>query len=197
MAFSVDRYASIGTGWPMVVDEGDIMTNLPSEEDAYELSRPPSRTLTLKDALQPSGPAGVSSFGGVVLMACLFGRNLTHLHRPSPDDQDDDLEGEFWQRHRDLDNIILNTSLSLPDHLRMPSGLNNPNIIFLNMNIHTSTICLHQAAIFKADKHRMPARISSESKVRCITAAAEIATVMRQICHLDLSAVSTPKLPVQ
>jgi hypothetical protein len=57
------------------------------------------------------------------------------------------------------------------------------------MCIHTSTICLHQAAIFKADKNRLPASVSSESKVRCITAANEIASIMRMVSHLDLSAV--------
>lgn len=189
MCFCMDRYSSIGTGWPMSLEEDDIMTSLPSEEAQYELSRP-SKTMTLEEALTPNGTPKLSSFGGVILMASLFGRNLVHLHRPTPNDRDEDLNGEFWKRHRNIDNILLNTTLSLPDALRLPSGLNDPNIVFLNMNIHTSTICLHQAAIFKADKNRMPSRISAESKVRCITAAAEIASVMRQISHLDLSTVS-------
>lgn len=189
MCFCVDRYSSIGTGWPMTVEEKDILSSLPSEESSYELSRP-GKTQSLNEALNPTGAPKLSSFAGVIVMACLFGRNLTHLHRPGPDDKDDDLNGEFWKRHRSMDNILLNTSLALPDALRLPTGLNDPNIVFMNMNIHTSTICLHQAAIFKADKNRMPAAISAESKVRCITAAAEIASVMRQISHLDLSAVS-------
>ncbi len=89
-----------------------------------------------------------------------------------------------------MDGTLLTISLALPDHLRLPAGLSDPNIIFLNMCIHTSTICLHQAAIFKADKHRLPATVSGESKVRCITAAAEIASCMRMISHMDLSIVS-------
>ena len=189
MSFCTDRYSSIGTGWPMSIEEKDILTSLPAEEADYELSKP-SKTISLPEALLPSGAPQLSSFAGVVLMACLFGRNLTHLHRPSPDDNDSDLNGAFWKRHREMDNILLNTALALPDALRLPSGLNDANIIWMNMNIHTSTICLHQAAIFKADKNRMPGRISAESKVRCITAAAEIASTMRQISHLDLSAVS-------
>ncbi|KXT14378.1 hypothetical protein AC579_2777 [Pseudocercospora musae] len=189
MCFCVDRYSSIGTGWPMTIEEKDIMTSLPVEEDAFELSRP-TKTMSLIDSLDPSGPQNLSSFAGVILMACLFGRNLTHLHRPSPDDHDDDLNGAFWKRHRSMDNILLHTALALPEALRLPSGLNSPNTVFMNMNIHTSTICLHQAAIFKADKNRMPARISAESKVRCITAAAEIASIMRQISHLDLCAMN-------
>lgn len=187
--FCVDRYSSIGTGWPMTFEETDILTSLPCEEDAYEMSRP-DKSMTLPEALEPNRAPNMSGYAGVILMACLFGRNLLHLHRPSPDDKDDDLNGDFWKRHRQMDSILLNTALALPDSLRLPVGLNNPNIIFLNMNIHTSTICLHQAAIFKADKNRMPARVSAESKVRCITAAAEIASIMRQISHVDLSAVS-------
>ncbi|OTB19566.1 hypothetical protein K445DRAFT_72363 [Daldinia sp. EC12] len=189
MAFSQDRYASIGTGWPMTIDERDVMTNLPSSEEAFEMSRP-EQTQSLADAMCPAGAAKLSSFGGIVLMACLFGRNLVHLHRPDADDRDHDLNGEFWKRHRNMDNILLNTSLCLPNHLKLPAGLANPNIVFTNMNIHTSTICLHQAAIFKADRNKLPPSVSAESKVRCITAANEIASIMRMVSHLDLCAMN-------
>jgi hypothetical protein len=187
-AFCEDRYASIGTGWPMTIDEKDILTDLPASDEAFEMSKP-ERTQSLADAMSPSGASKLSAFAGVVLMACLFGRNLIHLHRPDADERDNDLNGEFWKRHRNMDNILLNTSLSLPSHLKLPNGLSNPNIVFTNMNIHTSTICLHQAAIYKADKNHLPASISAESKVRCITAANEIASVMRMISHMDLSTV--------
>lgn len=189
MAFCEDRYASIGTGWPMTIDEKDILTDMPASDEAFEMSKP-ERTLSLSESMSPSGASKLSAFGGIVLMACLFGRNLIHLHRPDADDRDNDLNGEFWKRHRTMDNILLNTSLSMPSHLKLPNGLSNPNIVFTNMNIHTSTICLHQAAIYKADKNRLPPSISAESKVRCITAANEIASVMRMISHLDLSSMN-------
>ncbi|TVY73279.1 Citrinin biosynthesis transcriptional activator ctnR [Lachnellula suecica] len=189
MAFCEDRYASIGTGWPMTIDEKDILTDLPAPDEAFDMSKP-EQTQSLAQAMSPTGASKLSSFAGVVLMACLFGRNLIHLHRPDDDDRDNDLNGEFWKRHRNMDNILLNTSLSLPSHLKLPQGLPNPNIVFTNMNIHTSTICLHQAAIYKADKNGLPASISAESKVRCITAANEIASVMRMISHMDLSSMN-------
>ncbi|KAI9700201.1 MAG: hypothetical protein M1820_006869 [Bogoriella megaspora] len=187
--FASDRYASIGTGWPMTFDERDIMSNLPSNDEAFDKSKP-LRSISLEQALTPTGASQLSSFSGVVVLACLFGRNLLHLHRPSSNDKDDDLNGEFWKRHRGMEQILLNTSLAMPDHLRLPSGINDPNVIFLNMNIHTSAICLHQAAIFKADRNRLPTSVSAESKVRCISAAAEIASIMRMISHMDLSAMS-------
>lgn len=175
----------------MTIDERDIMTNMPSSEEAFEMSRP-ELTQTLAESTAPSGAAKLSPFGGVVLTAYLFGRNLIHLHRPDDDDLGHDLNGPFWKRHRQIDSILLSTSHGLPAHLKLPSGLSNPNIIFTNMSIHTSVICLHQAAIFKADKNKLAASVGSESKIRCITAANEITSIMRSISHTDLSAVSQP-----
>jgi hypothetical protein len=137
------------------------------------------------------GASTLSPFGGVVLMACLFGRNLTHLHRTDDDNNDHDLNGPFWRRHHTLDNILLNTSLSLPNQLRLPAGINDASIVFVNMNIHAATICLHQAAIFKADKNHMSPQIGGESKRRCIIAADQIANIMKLVSHIDLSTVST------
>lgn len=189
MAFAVDRYASIGTGWPMTIDERDILTNLPASDEAFEKSKP-MPTSTFEEALQPGGAAKLESFAGVVLTAVFFGRNLLHLHRPGLEDRDNDLNGGFWTRHHELENTLLSTSLGLPEALRLPTGISDPNVIFLNMCLHTSAICLHQAAIFKADKHRLPVTVSNESKIRCVTAAAEITTLMRAVSHQDLSAMN-------
>ncbi len=84
-----------------------------------------------------------------------------------------------------MDNILLQTFLSMPSHFRLPNGLSDPNLVFLNMNIHASTICLHQAAIFKAETHGLPSSVCAESRVRCLTAASQIASIMRITSHLD------------
>ncbi|KAF2428907.1 hypothetical protein EJ08DRAFT_591817, partial [Tothia fuscella] len=189
LAFCEDRYASVGTGWPMTIDERDILTNLPASDDSF-INGKPEQTFSLEHALKPSGASKLSSISGVILLSCMFGRNLTHLHRPTPDDADSDLNGEFWRRHRRIEGILSHTGLSLPDHLRLPAGLPDPNVVFLNMAIHTSAICLHQAAIFKADKHKLHANVGSESRVRCVTAAAEIARIMRMLSTLDLSTMN-------
>lgn len=147
-------------------------------------------TGSLDQGLGASGATGLQAMGGVVLTAAMFGRNLLHLHRPGEDDHDEDINGGFWTRHRKIEQILLQTSLNLPEHLRLPSGVANPNVVFTNMCIHTSAICLHQAAIFKADKYRLSPNISNESKIRCVSAAAEIASIMRMISHMDLGSVS-------
>jgi len=170
----------------MMIDETDIQTNLPATEEAFLKSKPIA-TSSLADAFGPAGSSTLSAFAGVAVMACLFGRNLTHLHRPTANDHDEDLDGAFWRRHRQMEGTLTSLALSLPDTLRLPSALPDPNAIFLNMNFHTSAICLHQAAIFKADRYRLPPNIGSESRLRCVTAAAEIARIMRMLTHLDLA----------
>ena len=160
------------------------MTNLPASEEAYEKSYS-QQTLPLNGSMGPQEVASLSTLAGVVFMAHFFGLNLNHLHRPEPNERDDDLQGGFWKRHRKMDNTLLNTSLALPSHLRLPSGVRDANVVFLNMNIHTSTICLHQAAIYKAESNGLSVNIIEQCQTRCLVAAAEIATIMRLISHLD------------
>lgn len=160
------------------------MTNLPASEEAYNKSMS-QQTLALNGSMSPQEVASLSTFAGVIFMAHFFGLNLNHLHRPEPNERDDDLQGGFWKRHRKMDNTLLNTSLALPSHLRLPAGVRDANVVFLNMSIHTSTICLHQAAIFKAESNGLSANLIEQSQTRCLLAAAEITTIMRLISHLD------------
>lgn len=149
----------------------------------------PQRTLRLTDVINGEGVSTLAPFACVMVLTSLFGRNLVHIHRPQPHDNDHDLNGEFWKRHRSHDNILLHIALSLPDHLRLPSGMTDVNVIFANMSIHTSTICLHQAAIFKSEKNKMPNQITIESKRRCLVAANQISSIMKMISHVDLTSV--------
>ncbi|KAL8961982.1 MAG: hypothetical protein Q9193_001545 [Seirophora villosa] len=121
MAYCTDRYASMGTGWPLAMDERDVMTNLPANEENFEQSTPEDTT-SLSDSMSPEGAAKLSPVAGALYMAHIFGKNLAHLHRPGTDDNEDDIQGEFWKRHRQLDNMLLKTSLSLPAHLRLPAA---------------------------------------------------------------------------
>ncbi|KAK2799664.1 hypothetical protein FQN51_006796 [Onygenales sp. PD_10] len=189
VSFCQDRYASVGTGWPMMCDERDVLTNLPASDDAFLNSRA-EQTPTLSSVMAGENFSSLSPLASIVLLACLFGRNLHHLHRMTSNDKDHDLNGAFWKRHRALDNIILNTSLSLPTHLRLPDGLNDPSIVFANMCIHTSTICLHQAAIFKAEKNNLPGQIAAEGKRRSLVAADQITNIMKMVSHTDLTLIN-------
>lgn len=166
------------------------MTLLPTDDEAFVKSRPQTAP-SLEQAFSNAAAFNVSAVSGVVLIACLLGRNLTHLHRPTPNDNEEDLNGGFWQRHRQLESILDNIALAMPDHLRIPNGLPDSNVIFMNMLLHTSVICLHQAAIFKADRNRLSQQIINESRARCLAGAAEITRIMKMMSHVDLSTVSS------
>ena len=190
-AFCIDRYAGIGSGWPTTLNGADVVTCLPSDEASYQRGDPVA-SMSLADALEPAAAAKLSPFAGVVVMTAIFGRYLAHVSRPQKNEGNEggDVNDEYWKRHRHLDSILCNTTRSLPDSLRLPAGLNDPNVVYMNMSIHTSTIFLHQAAVTKAEQDRLPARVANEGRMRCLAAAGEIANIMRQIAHHDSASVS-------
>ncbi|KAH8801521.1 fungal-specific transcription factor domain-containing protein [Xylogone sp. PMI_703] len=186
-AFYGDRWASSGTGWPMLIDETGIQTNLPSTERAFEAGIE-ERTPTLQEALTPEGAAILSPYGGVVLSACLFGHNFQHLQKTGPNERPDDLAGgEFWKRHRRMDNVLSNTFMFLPEHLRLPQGIRDLNVVFLNMNIHTSAICLHQAAVLAAQRYNLDPKFIRQCQERNLMAAEEVTNIMRLVTHVNSS----------
>jgi len=166
------------------------MTNLPSSEEAFEIGVRQD-TISLEEALTPEGAAKVSCYGGVVLSAALLGHNFYHLHRTGPNECQDDLaNGEYWKRHRKMDNVLSNTFMFLPDHLRLPAGLRDMNVVFLHMSVHASAICLHQAAILTLERHQLDPGAIRQSRARSLMAAGEIVTIMRLASHIDASNVS-------
>ena len=89
-----------------------------------------------------------------------------------------------------MDNVLSNTFMFLPDHLRLPQNIRDMNIVFLHMNIHAANICLHQAAILTAKKHGIDPNFIEQSRNRNIMSAEEITNIMRLISHMDASQVS-------
>lgn len=166
------------------------MTNLPSSDEAFsETLNEEVPGMSFGEAMNPSNASRLSAFAGIVIVASLTSRNLEHLQRPTSNNDDHDLNGEYWKAHRRIDSILLNTSLHLPSHLRLPAGLSNSNTIFLNMNLQAGIICLHQASIVKAEKLNLGESIIAQSSMRCLAAATEICLIMKMIAHMDITTV--------
>jgi hypothetical protein len=89
-----------------------------------------------------------------------------------------------------MDNVLSNTFMFLPDHLRLPQNIRDMNVVFLHMNIHAACICLHQAAILTAKKHNIDTNFIQQSRNRNLMSAEEITNIMRLISHLDSSEVN-------
>ncbi|KAB8237033.1 Zn(II)2Cys6 transcription factor [Aspergillus alliaceus] len=185
LIFCLDRFLSMGTGWPMTLDESQISTNLPSSEESFQNDKP-SVSCSLREALLPEKMGTLSPLGAVVVVSLLAGRNLNHLQLFSDETYS---PSEFWKTHQAMDSVLLNLSLYFPECLRIPLSIDEPNVVFVHMMIHVLTICLHQAAADQARRGSEHSQSASECETRCLSSALAIANIMRLACHTDLAAM--------
>ena len=133
----------------------------------------------------------LSIFAATVVVASIFGRTLAHLHRPDADDGEElGSNSPFWRRHRQMDSVLLNIMQYLPSNLSLRFGITDGKVMQLHLNIPASTICLHQAAVFKADNSPHLRELRSESRARCLIAAENVMKILRLVTPQALSIVS-------
>lgn len=158
-----------------MTDRRQITTHLPCAEEAFA-SGVEEKAGTLQEAFQGSG---YSVFAGNVVICHIFTRLLRHAHRPMPGDRPEDAEfGPFWKRHRELDNMLSNAFMFMPERFRLPMNLREPTAVQANLNLHGAVICLHMAAREKADKFKLGG-LRQASRDRALTAAQEIIDIMK------------------
>lgn len=179
-AFTIDAHASISTGWPNLVNSEDITTRLPAPEEAFITGRQEEAPY-LHEVYQG---ANYSGFAGMVVICQVFKIILHHVHRSKPSDRPEDvMNGNFWMRHRDLDNKLSSLFMFLPEKLRLPQNIRDPAATHSNLNMHASIICLHHAAIEKVDKHNLPGTIKQTSIYRLRSAAEAIVNIIKVTSH--------------
>lgn len=136
-----------------------------------------------------SGTGLISPFAGVVLMISLYCRCLKHFQASYEQDQTGDLSYGFWLYHYQIDKTVADYSTNLLGHLTSQARLDDPLALCLNMNLCAVNICLHQAAIEKAQKGKLPLSLIAESENRCTAAAMEIVGDVRLSQRMDVSKV--------
>ncbi|KAK4179039.1 putative binuclear zinc transcription factor [Triangularia setosa] len=176
-AFCIDSYAGISTGWPTLIDTSQVTTHLPASEDAFAIGQEEKST-SLQSLFNGFN---YSTYGGNVVICHIFNQIMKHAHCPMPTDRPDDLEsGPFWQRHRELDNLLSSAFMFLPDRLRLPRHITDPVAVQTNMNLHAAIICLHNTSYEKADKlTSLPAAVKQDSRTRALMAAGEIVNILK------------------
>ncbi|KAI0887468.1 uncharacterized protein GGS22DRAFT_157229 [Annulohypoxylon maeteangense] len=187
--FCIDSHCSISTGWPFLIDTAEVTTLLPAPEAAFE-SGQQEDTYTLHEAFKGQQ---YSSFAGAVLICHIHNQILKHVHRPRPNDNPDNYEyGEYWQRHREIDNTLSSAFIFLPSSFRLPDNFRDPIAVHTNLNLHASIICLHHAAIERIDTYKLPESAKKISHDRLTTAAQEIVNIVKLTSHV----ASSPKSPL-
>ncbi|KAH7248948.1 fungal-specific transcription factor domain-containing protein [Fusarium redolens] len=191
--FCYDRFTCATTGWPALIHDHNIRTRLPASDEAYANGQE-EKTRFLGDQLLESEPH--STFAGAVLAAHIFHRTIEHTGTNNSQDQEfQDFNGDpYWQRHKSTDNDLKFMLLMLPKNLCLPANYKTHNAIFVNVMLHTATICLHRAALWrmKSNLQGLPSYVIRLSQDRLLPAAEEILNIFRMIP--DLGATFTNPL---
>ncbi|CEF87849.1 hypothetical protein SNK03_011440 [Fusarium graminearum] len=181
--FAADSHCCISTGWPTLIDSDDIATRLPASEEAFVQDRKEEAPF-LDDAIQGAQYTG---FAGTIVTCQINKLVLRHIHRSKPDSRCEDLmNGSFWTRHRDLDNTLSSLFMFLPENFRLPENIRDVSALHLNMNLHAAIICIHHAAVEKAERYKLPGHVKQGSVARLRAAAEEIANLMRLTSNVTL-----------
>ncbi|KAF6839757.1 binuclear zinc transcription factor [Colletotrichum plurivorum] len=181
-AYCIDCHASISTGWPTLIDPSEVTTHLPTSEEAFNSGRE-EKTSTIQDAFKG---VSYSTFAGAIMICYIFNMLLKHVHWERPNDRPADVEyGEFWKRHRDIDNLLSSAFLFLPERFRLPQSMRDPTAVHTNLNLHASIIFLHHAAIDKIEKNNLPEQLKAASQLRLRTAAEEVVNIVKLTSHTN------------
>lgn len=167
-----------------------VTTHLPSSEEAFNQGRPEA-TCRLDDVFTG---AHYSSFAAAAVICHVFNRIMKHLQhdaRQRDGDNPHDYEyGKFWTRHRELDNLVSSAFMYLPEHFRLPRHLKDPVAVHTNLNLHASTICLHNRAYEMAVEHNLPEHVKMATKTRLETTAHEVVHIAKLTSHSNSGYVS-------
>ncbi|KAF4972495.1 hypothetical protein FZEAL_9575 [Fusarium zealandicum] len=182
-AFTTDAHCCISTGWPSLIQLEDVATRLPSSEKAF-ISDCREEAPFMDEAFQG---AQYSGFAGTVVTCQTFKVILRHVHVSKPTDGCSDvMNGSFWARHRELDNTLSSLFMFLPEKFRLPENVQDATATHLNLNLHASVMCLHHAAVEKAEKYNLPDHVKQNSINRLRAAAEEVVSILRLNCRATL-----------
>ncbi|KAK7203304.1 fungal-specific transcription factor domain-containing protein [Myxozyma melibiosi] len=185
----LDRYASIGTGWPMVLNELDIQTNLPTNDENYEQGVA-EETCSVGSAMSPSTCTYIrkmSAFCAKAVITVMIGRIFGHLHRgDAATTEYTPYAPDFFERFRMLNNLVHTFVISLPNTLKQSfDAEQSVQVAQLHMSIHSSLICLHQATIARCQKVAGREQEIENSTNKCLQSASEITRIMQNIAHYE------------
>ena len=163
-------------------------TRLPASDEAYAYGRE-EQTRFLGDQLLETEPH--SSFAGMVLTAQIFHRTIEHNSSDHSQGQVANVSSDeaYWQRHREIDNDLKFMLLLLPEPLCLPENYKIHNAVFVNVMLHTATICLHRAALWrmKSNLHGLPSYMIRLSQDRLVPAAEEILNIFKMVPELVMT----------
>ncbi len=171
--FIIDAYASVRSGTVVAINASQVTTALPSHRLIPEPNEPSMPSL--ENARSLLGTGYISSFTGLVIMVSLYRRCLSHVR--SSLGNESTTGGScysFWEHHYGIDKDLKSYTDGLTGMMNAQELLEDEFALALNLNLCAIDICLHEAAIVKANGDALPKTLVAECNSRCSQAAMRI-----------------------
>ena len=199
VVFLADRYLTSTTGWPSLVDERHVRTELPASEESFStgiLERPFNLSEGLR-ALEEGRGHEISSLAVRILAANELLHTLDHSsrsHHSHIGGMSNVEERQYWQRHREIDGSLKALTSCLPERLHLSQNPRSLDAILVHVSTNMAMIQLHRTALGHTQRQPQDLELTSGSQAHLLPAADNIVAVFRAAGDGVGSAIRNPIL---
>ncbi|GAB1311575.1 hypothetical protein MFIFM68171_01785 [Madurella fahalii] len=184
VVFLADRFLASITGWPSLIDERRIRTNLPCTEESFRAGtsdEPPVPLSKGLHELELGRGAQISPLAVRLLAANELLHALDHCaqHRFADDGSEDNQERPYWRRLREIDANLGVLTVFLPEELHLSRNPRSLDAILVHTCTHMAIIHLHHTALRLMRRHSTGSHLIAQSEARLLPAANGILAVFR------------------
>lgn len=183
--YILDKYCSVGTGWPASIREDDINTNLPLDDESFLNGVPEHLVASLDEVLQGLEMylSGTNAFIAISVLLAYVLRQSSLLMKEKVTPEDQDPTGPWWSKYRMLAQQLSGLSKILPPVSPTPppawTPLTNMATSF-QVNYYIDSLVLNRAAILRISTAGGPFH-AHDYELRCQSAGSNI-VVITQAC---------------
>lgn len=136
----------------------------------------------------------LAGFAATVLICEIYKRILEHTIKFDINDGEwDYLCGNFWMRHRSLEDMLTIIPSCLPLFSDTPKTFSNPNAIIFSVNRYSAVIALHHASAAVAERFCLLPQVLAASRAKLQESATAIATIVKNTVNAGTILVSILK----
>ncbi|KAK0740161.1 hypothetical protein B0T18DRAFT_470723 [Schizothecium vesticola] len=186
VVFMADRYLTSTTGWPSLIDERHVRTNLPSAEPVFASGTENPYPTSLSDGLgrleQGLGEQ-ISPFAIRILAANELLHALGHSAEGSVQDPSGrDPNSTHWHRHREIDTNLATLTHLLPESFDLARNPRSLDTVLVHICTAMGALHLHRPfvqTLGSFNTRLLPAAQTILSVLRAAAAANFVATAIR------------------
>lgn len=183
--YILDKYCSVGTGWPASIPEDDINTSLPLDDESFLNGVPEHLVASLDEVLHGLEMylSGSNGFIAISVLLAYVLRQSSFLMKEKVTPADQDPTGPWWSKYRMLAQQLSGLSKILPPVSPASSHAWTPLTSMatsFQVNYYIDSLVLNRAAILRISTAGGPFH-AHDYELRCQNAGSNI-VVITQAC---------------